>query len=184
MKTLAFSKRGGVYLPINLKPIKNQNKMKKLIYFAVCCIAAFSFSSCSKDYVGSERNLRGKWEFYREEKHYVEDVTRTEWEGGEIKVVIEHKAGDVVVDDNISPKEYWTFKKGGTLTCEMVADDGETDTEIWNYAFDRDSKQLKIAVLDIWHVSHLTNSELVMDDQDDDGWGSDYWSVYYFRKAK
>ena len=32
MKTLAFSKWGGVYLPINLKPIKNQNKMKKLIY--------------------------------------------------------------------------------------------------------------------------------------------------------
>ena len=182
MKTLAFLKRGGVYLPINLRPIKNQNKMKKLIYFAVCCIAAFSFSSCSKDYVGSERNLRGKWEFYREEKHYVEDVTRTEWEGGEIKVVIEHKAGDVVVDDRTSYKEYWTFKKDGVLTVEEIADNGETDTEIWNYVFDRDSKQLKI-VLITWHVSHLTNSELVLDDQDDK-WGGSYWSVYYFRKVK
>ena len=165
-----------------MKTIKNQNKMKKLIYFAVCCIAAFSFSSCSKDYVGSERNLRGKWEFYREEKHYVEDVTRTEWEGGEIKVVIEHKAGDVVVDDNISPKVYVTFKKDGVLTCETVEDDGETYTEIWNYVFDRDSKQLKVALAGL-HVSHLTNSELVLDDQDDT-WGGSYWSAYYFRKVK
>lgn len=171
MKTLAFSKRGGVYLPIDLKPIKNQNKMKKLIYFAVCCIAAFSFSSCSKDYVGSERNLRGKWELYREETHYVKDV----YDG------IEHKAGDVVVDDNISPKVYVTFKKDGVLTVEEIADNGETDTEIWNYVFDRDSKQLKVALAGL-HVSHLTNSELVLDDQDDPLFGC--WSAYYFRKVK
>ena len=183
MKTLAFLKRGGVYLPINLKPIKNQNKMKKLIYFAVCCIAAFSFSSCSKDYVGSERNLRGKWELYREEKHYVRDVTKPKYEDGYLQEVIEHKAGDVVVDDHASYdyKEYWTFKKDGVFTIEYVGDNGETDTEVWNYAFDRDSKQLKV-VLDTWHVSHLTNSELVLDDQDD--WGGDYWSIYYFKKVK
>ena len=172
MKTLAFLKRGGVYLPINLKPIKNQNKMKKLIYFAVCCIAAFSFSSCSKDYVGSERNLRGKWELYREEKHYVKDYV---YDG------IEHKAGDVVVDDRTSYKEYWTFKKDGVLTVEEIADNGETYTEIWNYVFDRDSKLLKVLV-DTWHVSHLTNSELVLDDQDDPLFGC--WSAYYFRKVK
>lgn len=173
MKTLAFSQWGGVYLPINLKPIKNQNKMKKLIYFAVCCIAAFSFSSCSKDYVGSERNLRGKWELYREETHYVKDYV---YDG------IEHKAGDVVVDDNISPKVYVTFKKDGVLTVEEIADNGETDTEIWNYVFDRDSKQLKVALAGL-HVSHLTNSELVLDDQDD-LWDGSYWSAYYFRKVK
>lgn len=148
--------------------------MKKLIYFAVCCIAAFSFSSCSKDYVGSERNLLGKWEFYREETHY--------WNDCEGYDGIEHKAGDVVVDDRTSYKEYWTFKKDGVLTVEEIADNGETDTEIWNYVFDRDSKQLKI-VLITWHVSHLTNSELVLDDQDDK-WGGSYWSVYYFRKVK
>lgn len=147
--------------------------MKKLIYFAVCCIAAFSFSSCSKDYVGSGRNLRGKWELYREETHYVKDYV---YDG------IEHKAGDVVVDDNISPKVYVTFKKDGVLTVEEIADNGETYTEIWNYVFDRDSKQLKVALAGL-HVSHLTNSELVLDDQDDD-WGGDYWSIYYFKKVK
>ena len=147
--------------------------MKKLIYFAVCCIAALSFSSCSKDYVGSERNLRGKWELYREETHYVKDDV---YDG------IEHKAGDVVVDDNISPKVYVTFKKDGVLTVEEIADNGETYTEIWNYVFDRDSKQLKVALAGL-HVSHLTNSELVLDDQDDN-WGGSYWSAYYFRKAK
>ena len=146
--------------------------MKKLIYFAVCCIAAFSFSSCSKDYVGSERNLRGKWELYREETHYVKDDV---YDG------IEHKAGDVVVDDRTSYKEYWTFKKDGVLTVEEIADNGETYTEIWNYVFDRDSKLLKVLV-DTWYVSHLTNSELVLDDQDDPLFGC--WSAYYFRKVK
>ena len=161
-------------MPKILKPIKNQNKMKKLIYFAVCCIAALSFSSCSKDYVGSERNLRGKWELYREEMHYVKDCK--DYDG------VEHKAGDVVVDDRTAYKEYWTFKKEGVFIFEEVGDEGETDTEVWSYAFDRDSKQLKIA-LATWHVSHLTNSELVLDDQDD-CWGGDYWSIYYFRKIK
>ncbi len=74
------------------------------------------------------------------------------------------------------------YKKYGVLTVEEIADNGETDTEIWNYVFDRDSKQLKI-VLITWHVSHLTNSELVLDDQDDK-WGGSYWSAYYFRKVK
>gem|GEM_PF-4147425 len=78
----------------------------------MCCIAALSFSSCSKDYVGSERNLRGKWELYREEMHYVKDCK--DYDG------VEHKAGDVVVDDRTAYKEYWTFKKGGVFIFEEV----------------------------------------------------------------
>ena len=171
MKTLAFLERGGVYLPINLKPIKNQNKMKKLIYFAVCCIAAFSFSSCSKDYVGSERNLLGKWEFYREETHY--------WNDCEGYDGIEHKAGDIIVEE-MSSKLYFTFKKNGTVIVESVGEKGETETEPLHYVFNKNSKLLIIEE-DLWSVSRLTNSELELDDQWDIG---DYWFIRYFRKVK
>jgi len=176
METLAFSKRGGVYLPKILKPIKNQNKMKKLIYFAVCCIAALSFSSCSKDYVGSKRNLIGKWELYRAEHHYVKDCN---YDG------VEHKAGDVVVYDNntVDEQVYLTFNNGGTMTYELVGEDGTKETGAVSYAFDRDSKKLTV-VFESCNVSRLTNSELVLADDYDDSWEGNSWSTYYFRKVK